>query len=240
MENLPKYMRIAIDLRGAILDGHYDKTQQLPVEKALCEQYNVSKITIKKAVDVLAQEGLVIKKQGSGTYINSVAKKTPLHSKYTSQMLGFARNHPGIDSETKVMGFEIIKANQELADALYIHKDDFVYELERVRVIDGIPQIYEHTFMPLDAVPGLNNEIVHGSVYSYIIDVLKKRIDSSHEYIYAEAANQKDHEYLEIPVGDPIAVLEQIVFLDTGMPFQYSVTHYRYKHFRYKSMTKFE
>ena len=63
---MTKYEEIAEDIRQDIMNGKYNVNQQLPLEKEMCEYYNVSRITIKKAVDQLVSEGLVVKRRGAG------------------------------------------------------------------------------------------------------------------------------------------------------------------------------
>jgi GntR family transcriptional regulator len=69
---MAKYEEIAEDIRNGILSGKYNPNEQLPLEKEMCEQYGVSRITIKKAVDELVTQGLVIKRRGSGTFVKAL------------------------------------------------------------------------------------------------------------------------------------------------------------------------
>ena len=64
-----KYQKIASDLRNAITSGQYLPGAQLALEKEMCQQYGVSRITIKRAVDELVNQGLVVKRRGSGTFV---------------------------------------------------------------------------------------------------------------------------------------------------------------------------
>ena len=68
-----KYQEIANELRNQIQEGVYKAGEQLALEREMCEQYGVSRITIKKAVDQLVKDGLVVKRRGSGTFVKSLA-----------------------------------------------------------------------------------------------------------------------------------------------------------------------
>ena len=70
-----KYEIIAIDIKEDMLKGVYKPNKRLPFEKGICEKYNVSKMTVKKALDLLVSEGLIVKRRGSGTFIKDITEK---------------------------------------------------------------------------------------------------------------------------------------------------------------------
>ena len=70
-----KYEKIAFDIKEDILSEKYKPNEQLPFEKELCEKYNVSKMTVKKALDLLVNDGLIIKRRGSGTFVKDITEK---------------------------------------------------------------------------------------------------------------------------------------------------------------------
>ena len=67
-----KYEIIAVDIREDILNGIYKPNERLPFEKEICDKYDVSKMTVKKALDLLVSEGLIVKRRGSGTFIKDI------------------------------------------------------------------------------------------------------------------------------------------------------------------------
>ncbi|MFP9075400.1 GntR family transcriptional regulator, partial [Enterococcus faecalis] len=70
---MKKYILISSDIRKKILEGVYQANQQIPFEKDLCVEYDASKMTVKKALDMLVSEGLIIKRRGSGTFVKDLA-----------------------------------------------------------------------------------------------------------------------------------------------------------------------
>ncbi|MGL4383319.1 MAG: GntR family transcriptional regulator [Bacilli bacterium] len=234
-----KYQELANIIKERINNNYYDEKKNLPVEVDLCQEFNVSKITVKRAIDVLVKEGLVIKKQGSGNYINNM-KDHPLFNKYEVKNVGFATAHKGLNYVTKLEKFKIIKANATIAKYLQVDEDDDVYEIYRVRMIDNRPSRYEHTFLPVSLIPHLTKEQTLISVYQHISDNLNLKIDSSHDFYFAEKANDLDCLLLDINEDDPVPVLEQLAFLDSGQPFMYSITRFYYKDYFHKSITRFD
>ena len=70
-----KYVEISNDIRNKIIDGIYLPNEKLPYEKDICDEYNSSKMTVKKALDILVAEGLLVKRRGSGTFVKDINPK---------------------------------------------------------------------------------------------------------------------------------------------------------------------
>lgn len=224
---MTKYEEIADDVRQDIMNGKYSVNQQLPLEKEMCEYYNVSRITIKKAVDQLVSEGLVVKRRGAGTFIKDLASDEAKELSMSRQFKGFSEDHKSESVSSKIVKFEVINPDEEVADKLRITVEDFVYHIIRVRYSDNIPFVIEYTYMPISLIPGIKNDVLENSIYRYIEDSLKLKIKSAHRTIRAISPNDIEQEYLEIDKGFPILEVEQIGFLDNGKAFEYSKSHHR-------------
>ena len=234
---MPKYLDIVDDLRHHILYGKYKNEDKIEDEKALGVTYGASKLTIKKAVDILVQEGLLVKKQGSGTYINSVAFTNPLlNPNDLTKPSSLTHEYEDKITTSKVLEFEIIKANEYIAKSLLLKTGDFVYKVYRVRYIDQKANSIEEVYMPINIVIGLNQEIVNHSIYDYIVDTLKLKPKSFHKFIYSRPCNQIEEKELKMKSCDPVTIVEQIAFLDDGIPYEYSLVSHNYKDFKYKTV----
>ena len=89
---MTKYERIANDMKEKIESGVYKPNDQLPFEAEMCESYGVSRITVKKAMDLLVNEGLVVKRRGAGTFVKNITLMTDSEHPYSTsnQFSGFA------------------------------------------------------------------------------------------------------------------------------------------------------
>lgn len=89
---MTKYERIANDMKEKIESGVYKPNDQLPFEAEMCDHYGVSRITVKKAMDLLVNEGLVVKRRGAGTFVKNITLKTDSEYPYSTsnQFSGFA------------------------------------------------------------------------------------------------------------------------------------------------------
>ncbi|ALP91453.1 MULTISPECIES: GntR family transcriptional regulator [Clostridium] len=224
---MSKYKEIAEDIRKGILDGRYNPNEQLPLEKEMCEYYDVSRITIKKAVDELVSEGLVVKRRGAGTFVKAFDNSDVEGFSMSKQFCGFTESYKDKKVESKIIKFEVVHPTEEIATKLKMTCDDFVYYIIRVRYADGEPHVVEYTHMPIGVIPGIKNDILHKSVYSYIENELSLKIKSAHKTIRAIEPSDSEKEYLEIDSKMPILEVEQVGFLDNGQPFEYSIAHHR-------------
>lgn len=222
-----KYEKIAADLRRDIIGGKYQPGEQLALEKEMCEQYKVSRITIKRAVDALVSQGLVVKRRGSGTFIKSLKDEDVKELGMANQFSGFAATYHDRDVQTDVMKFEIVHPDESVAARLQITTEDFIYDIIRVRKLEGIPVVIEYTKMPIQLIPGIRKGILEDSIYTYIEGTLKLRIQSAHRTVKADMPTEAERKLLQIDEILPILEVEQVAFLDDGLPFEYSVSRHR-------------
>ncbi|HEL2195325.1 GntR family transcriptional regulator [Streptococcus suis] len=235
---MEKYNVIANDVRRKILDGIYKANDQLPFEKDLCEVYEVSKMTVKKALDILVAEGLIIKRRGAGTFVKDLSVEDMEKMVVGSQMIGTSAYYPTRSVTSKVLHFEIIAASEKVANKLNIPIGSFVYDIERVRILDGSPLVMENTFMPVSVIPDLRLKNVEESIYEYIQDTLGMKIQSAHRNITVRKASDSEVTNLELEQGDPVGIVEQIGFLSNGTTFEYSISTHRYDTFSIEMMIR--
>lgn len=237
-----KYLSIANDIQQSIEDGSLKPNDKLPTVVELCDIYNVSKITIKRAFDILIEKGLISSKRGSGTYVKNSSQLSEHGGQglfvgneerddsftfgHSDRAGGFTAEHKDLGQKISsiVYDFSIVPAPVDIARHLAIQPDDFVYHHLRVRCLDDEPIVVENTYMPLELIPGLKKQQLYHSVYSYIQDTLGLKIRSFHRIIRAVPATDEEARMLELAPGAPLLELEQVGYLDDGTAFEYSVS----------------
>lgn len=229
---MPKYTYIANELRKQILSGEYVPNQQLPLEKELCERFKVSKMTMKKALDILVSEGLIIKRRGYGTFVKDLSQVEIQRLMMSRQFMGTSALYEEGAVHSKVLNFTVDVATEHVSNSLNIEKDSFVYHIHRVRFLNGKPLAIEKTYMPIDVIPGLKLENVNGSIYEYIESTLNASIQSAHRKITVRKSNDFEAEELALEQGDPVAIVEQTGYLNTGELFEYSISTHKYDEFQ--------
>ena len=232
-----KYEKIAFDIKEDILSEKYKPNEQLPFEKELCEKYNVIKMTVKKALDLLVNDGLIIKRRGSGTFVKDITEKEIQRIIEKKQFSGLTTTSIGHKVTSKVLEFKIINATKEIADILKIEEDEFIYFVHRVRYVDDKAVVIEKTYIPLNLIPGMKLADVKKSIYGYIKDKLGLNIQSAHSTVRAMKSDELDRKYLNLERDEPILEVERVAYLDNGKVFEYSFSRHRYDKFEFKSIT---
>ena len=178
---IPKYESIAADIRRSIEDGALKPGDKLPTVVEFCELYSVSKITVKRAIEQITEEGLVTSRRGSGTYVKDTAglPNQAFFQGKNDRAQGFSYEHRGEKVTSVVYDFSIVNPPADVATQLGIAEDDFAYHIVRVRQVDEKPIVIEYTYMPLELIPGLKKKDLYGSVYSFIREQCGLKIRAS-------------------------------------------------------------
>lgn len=224
-----KYIEIADILRQRIKEGSYPPDSLLPNQTELVKEFRVSRMTIKNAINILMMEGLVISKRGSGTKILNHAfseKDTPSASEYKG--LSYQMKQQKRTLESQVILFEVTFPDQQIQEKLRIEAESPVYKFIRLRLLDGSPYVIEHSYMPVDLVSGLTNEILEHSVYDYVLEDLGYRFAGAYRTFQAAKSDDYDQKYLNCQKDDPVLELEQVIYLENGRPIDYSRSRNRY------------
>ncbi|MHA4828974.1 GntR family transcriptional regulator [Enterobacter ludwigii] len=159
------YKSIADRLRLRLNSSDYNIGSPLPGEKALAQEFGVARMTIRKALDLLVNWGLVERRHGSGTF---VARKDVHHE--TTNLTGLVEvlRQQGKEVQSKVLQFEVMPAPPAIASQLRIQVDERIYFSRRVRYVDGKPLMLEDSFMPVKLFRTLSLAHLEGSKFDYI------------------------------------------------------------------------
>lgn len=111
---------------------------------------------------------------------------------------------------------------------LKLKKNEPVFDIIRLRLVNDQPYVLEHTYMPQKLMPDLNEQVLLHSIYSYLKDDLDLKLSGAYRKIHADLSNDLDIRYLNCQAGDPILEVEQVAWLQDGTPFEYSFSRNRY------------
>lgn len=226
-----KYQSISLEMRQRIKDGNYPIDQPIPDEISLAKEFGCSRMTMKRALDILVMEGLLYRKRGHGTFIVQSAIQNSRVNVISNEALGLSNLIKDKKITSKMIKFEVQFPTTEVAKHLAIDMKTPVYYLIRLRMIDDEPYVMEKTYMPTTLIPGIKDEVLHGSIYRYIQEDLGLTIAGSHRKIRACKSDELDQEHLECLPDDPILEVEHVGFLNNGVPFEYSFSRHRYDKF---------
>nr|WP_235888131.1 GntR family transcriptional regulator [Neobacillus paridis] len=231
------YKQIIDDLKEKIFSGQFADLK-LPDERSLSETYQVSRSSIKRALTKMANDGIIFKKRGSGTFINPLYIKNESIFNYEGSNLGVSDNFQmnGKKPKIKVLEFEVIPPTDELQRDLFLQPHDFVYKIIRLRLFEDEPFMIETGYIPIKIVQNLNQTIIEGSIFHYLEDAHNLAVTKSFLSIYAEPSNSVDQELLNLKENEPISIMEGIFFLDNGTPFEFSQMRFHYKYMKFNTI----
>lgn len=230
------YRRVSSDLKQKIVDKQFPN-KRLPDERTLSETYHVSRSSVKRALKVLADDGIIFKKRGSGTFINPLFMKNKTIFHYEGSNLGItdSMKSQGKVPKIKLLSFKVVPASKEIQQDLFLADGDFVYEIQRLRLFDDKPFMIETGYIPIKIAPELTQEIVEKSIFNYVEDTINKSVTRSFLSILASPSNEQDQELLNLKPTEPVGVMEGIFFLDDGTPFEVSNMRLHYQYLRYNT-----
>ena len=222
-----KYKEIAIVLAQKIVDGEFREGELLPAQETLAKSYETSRVTIRKSIQLLIDQGLLYTRRGSGTYVRNNIKKNNRNVTQINSVFGTSAQE-GADVTSKIIRFDVRFPTAYEVEKLNIEFTDPVYDIKRVRYVNDDARSIETSVMPLKYIKDLDEKILKGSIYNYIRDELGYVISAAQRIIIASNANELDSEEFNIEIGEPILETNQVVFFDDGAAFDLSKTRYPY------------
>ena len=208
------YRSVMRDIKHKILNGDY-ANMKLPDERSLSSDYGVSRSSIKRALGILAQQGIIFKKRGSG-----ITDSFKLDGK-----------KQGI----KLLNYQVVPASQEIQQDLFLNDNDFVYQIKRLRLIDDQPFMIETGYIPIKIMPTLSPATVEGSIFNYLEESQNKTVTRSFMTISVSPSNDEDQKELHLKPTEPVGIMEGVFFLDDGTPFEVSNMRVHYQYMKYNT-----
>jgi GntR family transcriptional regulator len=142
---------------------------KIPSERDLSDEWGIARMTARKAIEILADEGLLDRRRGSGTYVaQKPYARTAGLSSFTADML-----ERGLTPTSEVLDFERVRADSSTSARLDIAEGDAVVRFTRLRLADGEPIAAETSWIPAHLVPGMTEEDLSGSLFETLIDKFK-------------------------------------------------------------------
>jgi DNA-binding GntR family transcriptional regulator len=225
------YNRIAASIRDRILSGTWDENEKLPTERELCEEFKSSRITIRHALQILEEEGLAERRQGSGTFVRpTVARKIPL---LTTDFFGSIEKHAP-DLTRVVASWQETPAADEVARSLYLPSNHPVMEAVRVDLLGVTPVATDQLHLIRDYAEALSERDLCDLNF---LDTWarKQRLDVTHCTQLIEAVQAQPRETRLLALTDETVLLKEtnVVFIAGNVAAGLFVSHYRHDYFRF-------
>jgi GntR family transcriptional regulator len=202
-----RYRAIADDLRRRVTTGEFASGRLLPSEAELSAAYDASRVTVRKALEVLRDEGLLDARQGFGWFVAGGSVQQSLGRLGTiEQQLASS----GVVPERRVLDFGFVKAPRWVRGVLGV---ETVLRVRRVNLADGSPFARVTVWCPEELGAGLSRNDVEQSSFYELLDV---PLGGAVQTIGAAAAAAADAALLEVPVGSPVLRCERVTSTPEG------------------------
>ncbi|MDL5039556.1 MULTISPECIES: trehalose operon repressor [Heyndrickxia] len=233
-----KYYTIYHQLAEKIENGEMEAGSLLPSEHILAEQFGASRETIRKALNLLSQNGYIQKIRGKGSVVLDVKKfDFPVSGLVSFREIAESSGKPW---RTNVHELVLIRPNDALARQLKISGKEEVWQVVRSREIDHENIILDKDYIRKKFVPSITRDICEISLYQYFEKTLGLVISFAKKEITVEKATEEDYKYLDMGEYDHVVVVRNHVYLDDASLLQYTESRHRLDKFRFVDFARRE
>ena len=211
----PLYVQLMEELETSIRNGVYKPGDKIMTEAEMAREYGVSLITVRKAVGSLMEKGLVVRKQGKGTFVTK-----PKYSRNMKKLQSFTEmcEQMGVKPGARVLENRLIAADKKVADRLGIEPGSNVVYISRLRLADGEPVQVEKSYFPLKYAFLLEEDLNDGSMFECLKEKAGAKVASSEKMIELCRATAEEAALRDVKKGDYLLFVKSTAYDENGEP----------------------
>lgn len=211
----PLYVQLMEELETSIRNGVYKPGDKIMTEAEMAREYGVSLITVRKAVGSLMEKGLVVRKQGKGTFVTK-----PKYSRNMKKLQSFTEmcEQMGVKPGARVLENRLIAADKKVADRLGIEPGSNVVYISRLRLADGEPVQVEKSYFPLKYAFLLEEDLNDGSMFECLKEKAGAKVASSEKMIELCRATAEEAALMDVKKGDYLLLVKSTAYDENGEP----------------------
>ena len=211
----PLYVQLMEELETSIRNGVYKPGDKIMTEAEMAKEYGVSLITVRKAVGSLMEKGLVMRKQGKGTFVTK-----PKYSRNMKKLQSFTEmcEQMGVKPGAQVLENRLIMADKKVADRLGIEPGSNVVYISRLCLADGEPVQVEKSYFPLKYAFLLEEDLNNGSMFECLKEKAGAKVASSEKMIELCRATAEEAALMDVKKGDYLLFVKSTAYDENGEP----------------------
>ena len=227
---VPLYYQLKEIFRSWIAAGDFDQDGRFPSEAELQQQFKVSRMTIRRALSELVQEGFLVREQGRGSFV--VRPRVQDQLRYLTSFTEDMRLR-GLPTRSRILDFRLVH-DPEVAKAMGIPESEELVQLRRLRLVRDDPVAIQNAFIRHRFCPGLvERGLIEGSLYATLERGYGLKLGRAIQTVEAKPADEYEARLLGIELGQPVLLLERLTFLKGGEPVEYVRSAYRGDRYRF-------
>ena len=211
----PVYIQIHNQIKKDIEAGVWAVGDRIPSERELALEFNVSRMTLRQAVQTLVEEGILERQVGAGTFVarKKVQEKMTGVTSFTELM-----EEQGKKPSSRTVSYLVTTPSLSEMERLKLKDDEKVLRMERIRYADEVPICFEVATLPYSLVKDYERNQFTTSLYR-TLEESGRKIGHAQQSVSAQVASERIAEYLNIKRGSAILRLRQITELGDGTPY---------------------
>ncbi len=210
--------------------GMMKEHDRIPSERELCDTYDISRATVRQAIQILEKEGVIYKQHGKGTFVSPIKMNQDLLKFYsfTEEMRKLGKT-----VSTKIMGFDIIDNEAEINRRMQLKDEVKLYKIVRLRYADDEPMMIVTTYLPVERFPGITKDDLEGqSLYDVLTHRFNAVFSKAEEHFQPVYTGEIEAVLLGTDVNSPSMKIERITY-EGGAVIEYGFGIARGDKFRY-------
>jgi GntR family transcriptional regulator len=222
---IPLYYQIESILRRKIMSGDLPPGSPLPSEEVLGKEFEVSRITVRRALSILEDDGLILRQRGRGTFVTDKpqALESPRFSGSMEELIAM-----GVRTEARIMDKSLVEPPETVKKKLNLKPESRVLRIEKIRMVEGEPFSYVINYLP----EAIGEKIVDADLsLKPLLMIMEENlglvVHEAEQSVEAVVAEPEWAELLEIRVGDPLLKVERTVFDPQDNPLEFVWVLYR-------------
>ncbi|MGL4325397.1 MAG: GntR family transcriptional regulator [Beijerinckiaceae bacterium] len=228
---LPLYKQVRAALVQRLLDRTWPPGHALPSEMELAAEIGVSQGTVRKALDEMAAERLVVRRQGRGTYVAEHDDDRILFQFFKLTADSGAHSFP----DSQILSVHVMPATADDVAHLQLTARANVIRIRRVRAVDGRPLLVEELSLPHQLFAGLEKDVIPNNLYQLYAARFRITVARAREKLKAIALNADDARVLGVATGTPALAVDRLAIALDGKPVEWRVSHCLTEQFHYVS-----
>ena len=207
----PLYQQIKALILGSLQAGEWKPGEAIPSENDLAARFKVSQGTVRKAIDELASENLLVRRQGKGTFV-ATHHEDRVHFRFLRLVPDNGEPH---DPKSKILDCKRLRAPAEIAKLLDLKAGDAVVQIERILFFSEEATVYEEIWLPGTTFKGLTTERLvewRGPMYALFETEFATHMVRATERLRAVAADELSAKHLGIEINTPLLAVERVSF----------------------------
>jgi GntR family transcriptional regulator len=204
---------------------------KIPTEAELCTAYALSRVTVRQAITSLVDEGLLVRRQGKGTFISDARLAETLSEQKPFLLSGFDASPL---SDISVFSVETVTVPEWIGAKLGLSSDEDVFKIRKILSTHGEVVAFRTTYIPIKRIPDLLSADLQQPLVATmetLFGLTPARADETIEFIIADEFRGQ---MLKVAVNHPLILVERVVSLDTGSQIECSRTFYKADRFRFR------